>query len=238
MEFRITPGTLDHLETQHYAIKPIKQFPKYLKFLRTIRIPPTLITQFFVITIPPKQIQMYRDHHTLVRQSVHASFHRFSFDDFILAYISAEQHWPVVSYDRDLLEYLQQYLDFLAIHPPEVNKLPADSIVLLDTNLIIGYCERDPNFKGIVHSMMIESPSITFLLAESILKEAMRVYRRLYITPNNDLEICEIPEETQLNNFVDDFSGFTSYNQNRRNTKKQQRRARSRHHRGYHTRKY
>ncbi|MHA1611055.1 MAG: hypothetical protein ACTSYU_03295 [Promethearchaeota archaeon] len=238
MEFRITPGALDHLETRHYVIKPITKFPKYLQFLRKIRIPPSIITQFYVITIPQKRIRIYRDHFTLVRQSARASFHRFSFDDFILAYISAEQHWPVVSFDQDLLDYLQEYLDYLAIHPPEVSKLPADSIVLLDTNLLIGYCERGPKFKNVVHSMMTESPSITFLLPESILEEAMRVYKRLYVTPENVLAICEIPEEAQLTKYVDDFEGFTSYNQNRRNTKKQQRRARSHHHRGYRTRKY
>jgi rRNA-processing protein FCF1 len=198
-------------------------------------IPSEVINQLFLLTLPPETYKTYDKHYDLIKSDTFYGDVPFSFDDFLLCYLAAENNFGIVSFDHHILRHIQKYLYYEAFWPEDIFDFPGDSILLLDTNILFTFLKH-PSVKqqdlDQVKKMFAQNPSITFLIPEHIIEELLRVYERENkklneqkkpnapekSTDKKNLSTKEISEK-DLGEFIDDYEGFESFNKSRRNDK-------------------
>jgi len=205
-------------------IQSIGNFPPMKNFLQEIGIPEHILTDLFLFSLPEKKISLYYAHYQLIFTENPYHSIPFSFQDFLLAYIAAENHYEIVSYDHHLLNRINAYLDYDAFWPQDIRCFPGDSMILLDANILLRFLEIGSPKIEIIEDMFRRSPSITFLLPEFIFSEIVHVYYRRYAGVDQTHEISRpisnlsknCPSEDSLHEFVDDFSRFESGKQRKK----------------------
>ncbi|MCK5343023.1 MAG: hypothetical protein KAR20_06450, partial [Candidatus Heimdallarchaeota archaeon] len=210
-------------------IQPISDFPPMLHFLQEIGIPPSILDDLFLFILPERKLSLYYMHYRLIFKENPYHTIPFSFQDFLLAYCAAENHYEIVSYDHHLLTHINSYLDYDSFWPQDVRCLTGDSIVLLDANILLQLLHAGSTNRGKIEEMFQRSPSITFLLPEFIFSEIVHVYYRKYatigqshkITPKLSKESEIEPSEDSLCKFIDDFSRFESGKQRKKRKAKE-----------------
>jgi len=160
------------------------------------------------LSVPYFKFDAYKEHYEFIGKDNPYHSITFAFDDFALAYIAAENGFGLVSYDHHLLSQITTYLDYDCYWPQDINILPADSMVLLDTNIFVYLIEeKKSEQKREIKAMFEENKSITFLLTDHIFEELCLVYEKKF----QKEEVCE----DELKKFVDNFDGFESYHKQR-----------------------
>ncbi|MHA2017373.1 MAG: hypothetical protein ACTSXY_03770, partial [Promethearchaeota archaeon] len=140
----------------------------------------------------------------------------YAFEDFALAYIAAENGFGIVSYDHHLLLQIKKYLDYDCYWPQDIDKLPADSIILLDTNILIHLIEKEKSDrKSEIIKMFEKNPSITFLLTDHIFKELSLVYEKKF-----GKEDTQEQKQPELGKYIDNFDGFETNHRHRLNMRR------------------
>ncbi len=136
-----------------------------------------VITSINHLNVPFFKFDAYKEHYEFIGKDNPYHPIPFSFDDFALAYIAAENGFGLVSYDHHLLSQITAYLDYDCYWPQDIDKLPADSMVLLDTNIFVHLIEeKKSEQKREIKAMFEENKSITFLLTDHIFEELCSVY--------------------------------------------------------------
>lgn len=218
----------------HY-IRKLDKNPELIQFLFSISFPHDIIEHLYTFSIPQSKCELYLTHYKMLQDENPYRKLDFSFDDWMLAYISAENVWGVVSFDYHVLHQIRKYLNYEAYLPNMIKNLPSDSIVLLDTNILFELTQRNQYLKNEIISMVKENPTITFLASENILIEFQKLCKRKNImsTPKDNLEDInmininenkryeEIPEE-EIKQFVDNFVQFEPKNHRKKNGEKSQ----------------
>ena len=209
----------NEIQQSHFTISAVESYPEIKRFLREHRIPPSVIKQLRFLSIPDDIMNRIEEEYVWVNDQTPARL-QFSLDDFVLAYIGAMHRWGVISYDKEILNRIHRYLDFDALLPGEITQYPADSILLLDTNILYEFSRSNPSNKEGIVSMIVDNPHLTFLLSINILKELQRLVKKLEWNLEDDIAINLEKEELKLVEFIDDFEGFQSANKTRRGKKK------------------
>jgi predicted nucleic acid-binding protein len=216
-------------------IQPIGNFPPMKHFLQEIGIPEHILTDLFLFSLPEKKLSLYYVHYKLIFTENPYHPIPFSFQDFLLAYVAAENQYEIVSYDHHLLNRINAYLDYDAFWPQDIRCFPGDSIVLLDANILLRFLEIGSPKLEIIEEMFRRSPSITFLLPEFIFSEIVQVYYKKYAAIDQQHEISRplsnlsrnCPSEDSLHQFIDDFSRFESGKQRKKRKAKARSKRRS-----------
>lgn len=221
-----------------YIIRKPKNAIIWTKLWTSLKIPAYIQRQLWELVVPSSRIKVFRDQFHLIQHHTDFRYRSLSFVDFLIAYLGAEHIWPVVSGDRDVLEYAQEFLDFIAVLPVEVLHLPSDSLILLDSNILLTFSGSNPSFQETVREMFLHSPSITFLVATPVFAEIQRVHQRTSFSTKDQKEIHGIPGEAQLEQFIDNFEGFSSYHATRKKSNQKTRSSKKRKRPNFSTRKY
>ena len=216
-------------------IRHIGDFPPMRYFLQEIGIPRQILDDLFLFILPEKKLSLYFTHYRLIFKENPYHTIPFSFQDFLLAYCAAENHYEIVSYDHHLLTHINSYLDYDAFWPQDIRCIPGDSIVLLDANILLRFLEKGSPKIELIEEMFQKSPSITFLLPEFIFSEIVHVYYRKCANLNQIHQISHplsdfsknSPSEESLHQFIDDFSRFESGKQRKKRKAKARSRRRS-----------
>ncbi|WP_457558552.1 hypothetical protein [Candidatus Harpocratesius sp.] len=231
MNWDINGEIFKSLELNHFIIYEMQQKTEILNILNALKLPEIFISNIFLLTIPDNQKNLFLNHYEIIQEENPYLLNPFSFDDFILAYIAAEFNWSVISYDHHLLSTIHEYLEFEAFYPSEIDQMPADSVFLIDSNIVLSYSKKNMKLKREIITMFQNNPSMTFLIPETILKETYRVYKSLsFITQFNPLIYME-KEEQHLTKYIDNFDGFMSNHAQRIRNKKYKKRIDSRNYR-------
>jgi len=172
------------------------------------------------LSVPFFKFDAYKEHYEFIGKDNPYHPIPFAFDDFALAYIAAENGFGLVSYDHHLLSQITAYLDYDCYWPQDINILPADSMVLLDTNIFVHLIdEKKSEQKNEIKAMFEENKSITFLLTDHIFEELCSVYEKKFQKEES---------EDELKKYIDNFDGFESNHKHRilmkKKKKKNQRR--------------
>lgn len=208
-----------------HCIQTLRNDQEAVNFLRTLRVPEKIILNLYLFTIPSSKDNLYRLHYGYLQEQNPYRELAFSYDDWLLGYLAAENRgWGVVSRDHHLTYEIRKFLDYDAFFPEDVRDLPADSMLLLDTNIILHFIEQRKKEKYEIMQMFTLNPSITFLLSENILRELGRVYQKKF----KQRVIFEGPKSNQISKntaqdfkeediaqYVDNFSRFESGKQHR-----------------------
>ncbi|WP_371801853.1 hypothetical protein [Candidatus Lokiarchaeum ossiferum] len=208
-----------------HCIQTLQNDPEAVHFLQKLRVPIEIISNLYLFTIPSKKDNLYRLHYGYLQEQNPYRELDFSYDDWLLAYLAAENRgWGVISRDYHLTYGIHQYLDYAAFLPEDVHDLPADSMLLLDTNIILHFIEQRQHDQKEIMQMFSLNPSITFLLSENILRELGRVYQKKFRILDRwnkrksnqrlKMDFQEIQEE-EICHFVDNFTRFESGKQRR-----------------------
>lgn len=208
----------DEIRQKHFTISLISKHPQITTLLTEIGVPSTVLDQLRLLTIPSEIMTRMIDEYEIVRKQADGAL-QFSLDDFIIAYIAAMYRWCVISYDMDLLSRIHHYLVFEALLPSETSDLPSDSLLLLDTNVLLEFTRSKGENKEDVISMITKNPHLTFLISANILEEMQRVLDKLEWTIADDIAIHLDPAEKELVKFIDNFEGFQSPHKTRKKRK-------------------
>lgn len=225
MEWNVTPRAIREIASEHYVIYPSSQKPKFKQILDELKLPQIVARNLYLLTIPDHQKTLFLNHYEVIQEENPYLLNPFSFDDFILSYIAAELNWSVVSFDHHLLETIHQYLEFEALYPAEISLLPADSVLLLDSNIMLCFCNSEKAKKENVIDMFQKNPSMTFLIPETILIETYRVNKSLNKNTQENISIYVEDEEMYIADYIDNFEGFISNHAYRNRTKQFQRKS-------------
>lgn len=124
------------------------------------------------LSVPYFKFDAYKAHYEFIGNDNPYHPIHYSFDDFALAYIAAENGFGLVSYDHHLLTQITAYLDYDCYWSQDIDNLPADSMVLLDTNIFVHLIEKwKSEQKNEINAMFEKNRSITFLLTDHIFEE-------------------------------------------------------------------
>lgn len=214
-------------QLQNFIITSFLDHVNLRSLLSDLKVPKKFWKDFHNLLVPDSQTKIFCNHYKIIKREVLASFHRFSYEDFALAYVAAELYLPIVSYDCDLQDYLHNYLEYTAITPNEVEGLPADSMVLLDSNILLAWIKNETNNKEQISKMISNNHTITFLVPDFIIIEIYSVIKRVRKKETQSLLVPELLKDELISNigeFIDDWDGFTSYNRQRREEKRKKHR--------------
>ncbi len=193
---------------KHLVIRSLHSRPKIRSKLLKMNFDEELLANTNHLSVPFFKFDAYREHYEFIGKDNPYHPIPFSFDDFALAYIAAENGFGLVSYDHHLLTQITTYLDYDCYWPQDIDKLPADSVVLLDTNIFIHLIEGGKSEqKTEIKAMFEKNKSITFLLTDHIFEELCSVYEKKFQK--------EEVSEAALGKFIDDFDGFESNHKKR-----------------------
>ncbi len=208
-----------------HSIQALKNDPEAEKFLSILHVPEEIISNLYLFTIPSVKDNLYRLHYGYLQEQNPYRQLPFSYDDWLLAYLAAENRgWGVVSYDHHLTYEIRKYLDYDAFFPEDMHELPAASMILLDTNIILHFVDHKQQKKREVISMFADNASITFLISENILQELGRVYQKKFSLDRKQIKIEQYPsgeenhvepKEDVIKMYIDNFSRFESGKQRR-----------------------
>ena len=193
---------------KHLVIRSLHNRPKIQSKLLKMNFKDTILHNINHLTVPFFKFDGYREHFEFIGKDNPYHPIPFSFDDFALAYIAAENGFGLASYDHHLLTQITAYLDYDCYWPQDISLLPADSMVLLDTNIFVHLIEeKKSEQKEEIKAMFEKNNSITFLLTDHIFEELCSVYEKKFQK--------EEVREDELKKFIDDFDGFESYHKQR-----------------------
>jgi predicted nucleic acid-binding protein len=236
MKLGIGQSRIDFENFECDRIEKLSANPDLLPFLHKLNIPNEIIQNLYFFTIPESKYQIYEMQYALIQEENPFRTLPFSLDDWILAYIAAENMWGVVSFDHHLLYAIQKFLDFIGYHPADVKRIPADSMVLLDTNILYQFQDpTDRKCEDILH-LIKGNPSVTFLISENIFNELTRLYWKKLKQAEKTAKIFNEKYESKENlisEFIDDYERFES----RKAQKKRKKAQINRYSRRYYTRK-
>ena len=200
---------------RHLVIRSLHNRPNISSKLLKMNLPELLLNNVNYLKVPFFKFDAYREHYEFIEKDNPYHPIPFSFDDFALAYIAAENGFGLVSYDHHLLTQITAYLDYDCYWPQDIDKLPADSMVLLDTNIFVHLIEEENSEqKNEIKAMFEKNQSITFLLTDHIFEELCSVYEKKFQK--------EEVREDELKKFIDNFDGFESNHKQRILMKKKQ----------------
>ena len=218
----MTKIPLNEWTADHFTIVGIDNQPRIDEFFDVLKVPPTVRKEIYLLTVPPSFFKRFQEEYAIVQEKTTYPL-SFSLEDFILAYIGAMHGWGIVSYDRDLLTRIHHYLSFDAFLPNECHQLPADAMVLLDTNILFTYYEGNSEQKHEITSLITENLHLTFLLPQHIISETQHVIRKHEWSSEDEIALYLDPAEGDIVEFVEDFKGFQSDHTTRHKRKKQTR---------------
>ena len=203
---------------KHLVIRSLHSRAKVHSELLKMNFKEAVLSNIDYLSIPFFKFDAYREHYEFIGKDNPYHPIPFSFDDFALAYIAAENGFGLVSYDHHLLSQITAYLDYDCYWPQDIDKLPADSMILLDTNIFVHLIEEKKSAqKNEIMAMFEKNKSITFLLTDHVFEELCSVYEKKF----QKEEVCE--DEDELKKFIDDFDGFDSNHKRRILMKKRKR---------------
>ncbi|MCF2140268.1 MAG: hypothetical protein K9W44_09470 [Candidatus Lokiarchaeota archaeon] len=231
MIWELNGENFETLELNHFVIYDNQQKTKILNILKALKLPGIIINNIYLLNIPDNQKDLFLNHYEIIQEENPYLINPFSFDDFILAYIAAEFNWSVISYDHHLLRTIHDYLEFEAFYPSEIDQMPADSVFLIDSNILLTYSKKKKKLKQEIIVMFQNNPSMTFLIPETILMETYRVHKSLSFSTRFNPLIYMETEEQHLSQYIDNFEGFISNHAQRIRKKKFQKKIDSRNHR-------
>jgi rRNA-processing protein FCF1 len=217
--------------SDHHCIKPLSLDPEMKQFFSQLHIPTQIMEELYLFTIPSYKDNLYRLHYGYLQEENPYRPIPFSYDDWLIAYLAAENLWGVLSYDHHLLYKIQKYLDFEGYLPDDIQNLPAHSMILIDTNILLHFLDRKYEKKNSIEQMFQDNPSITFMVSENILRELGRVYSKKFginekkrkfvpITMHQKIYNQKEPCEEDIRAYVEDFGRFESGKQRRIRKKK------------------
>jgi len=199
---------------KHMVIRSLHNRPKIHSKLLKMNFRDTVLDNIDHLDVPFFKFDGYRDHYEFIGKDNPYHPIPFSYDDFALAYIAAENGFGLVSYDHNLLTQITAYLDYDCYWPQDIHIIPADSMVLLDTNILVHLIEEKKSVqKNEIKTMFEKNKSITFLLTDHIFEELCSVYEKKF-QKESDIQ------EEDLIRFIDDFDGFESNHKQRKRMKK------------------
>jgi len=194
-------------KNKHLIIRFLYSRAKICSKLIKMKFSEDVITSINHLNVPFFKFDAYKEHYEFIGKDNPYHPIPFSFDDFALAYIAAENGFGLVSYDHHLLSQITAYLDYDCYWPQDIDKLPADSMVLLDTNIFIHLIEpENSKQKSEIKAMFDKNKSITFLLTDHIFEELCSVYEKKFQKEES---------EDEYKKFIDDFDGFESNHKQR-----------------------
>ncbi len=195
---------------KHLVIRSLYNRPKILSRLRQMNLHGSILSNICHLSVPFFKYDSYSEHYEFIGKDNPYHPLSFSFDDFALAYIAAENGFGLVSYDHHLLTQITTYLDYDCYWPQDIDMLPADSMILLDTNIFVHLIEEEKSLqKNEINAMFEKNPSITFLLTDHIFEELCSVYEKKF-QKESDIK------EENLIGYIDDFDGFVSNHKQRK----------------------
>ena len=192
---------------KHLVIRSLHNRAKVRSKLLKMNFKESILNNISFLSIPFFKFDAYSDHYKIIGNDNPYHPIPFSFDDFALAYIAAENGFGIVSYDHHLLSQITAYLDYDCYWPQDIDQLPADSMVLLDTNIFMHLIEEEKSEqKNEIKAMFEKNQSITFLLTDHIFEELCSVYEKKFQKEES---------KDDLKRFIDDFDGFESNHKQR-----------------------
>jgi len=201
--------------TKHLVIRSLRSRTKIHSKLLKMNFTEAVLNNINYLSVPYFKFDAYKEHYEFIGKDNPYHPIPFAFEDFALAYIAAENGFGLVSYDHHLLSQITTYLDYDCYWPQDINILPADSMVLLDTNIFVHLIEeKKSDQKNEIIDMFEKNKSITFLLTDHIFEELCSVFEKKF----RKEEFCE----DELKKFIDDFEGFESNHKQRKRMKKRQ----------------
>ena len=193
---------------KHLVIRSLCSRPKISSKLLKMNFEEAILDNINHLSVPFFKFDAYKEHYEFIGKDNPYHPIPFSFDDFALAYIAAENGFGLVSYDHHLLTQITAYLDYDCYWPQDIDELPADSMVLLDTNVFVHLIEeKKSEQKNEILAMFEKNNSITFLLTDHIFEELCSVYEKKFQK--------EEVREDELKKYIDDFDGFMSNHKQR-----------------------
>ncbi len=176
------PTTQISLDTFFIAsqIKSVQYYPasltKYKKvynFLKNSGIPTSILDRLEYLPLVPKKIKQLKNMHKIKRINTSA-------EDFILASIAKEKEYYVASYDKHFFTELKYKLEIHAYSPDLCYADDDRAQYVIDTNLLIPFCEK----KGMgkreeIIAMITGLEESKFILTSPIYFEFQRVLERI-----------------------------------------------------------
>ena len=203
-----------------HSIRSIGYYPSIVQNLESNGIPIEIIDQLYFFKINPQNLALYSNHYDLIHQENPYRPIPFSYDDFMLAYLAAENGYSVVSYDHHLLDSIHAYLDYPAYHPGDLDLIPGDEILFLDSNILLKFFDGTEDLDEVMSIFQI-NPNLTFLLSNHIyLEMKSKIHEWNTEIQNSKAQNDQSIPEQRLAHYIDDFSHFTSYNRKRKAQKK------------------
>ncbi|QEE16344.1 PIN domain-containing protein [Promethearchaeum syntrophicum] len=197
---------------KHLVIRSLYNRDKIRSKLLQMNLSKAVLTNINHLHVPFFKFGAYQEHYEFIEKENPYHPIPFSFDDFALAYIAAENGFGVVSYDHHLLTQITAYLDYDCYWPQDIDKLPADSMVVLDTNIFVHLIEKGKSEqKNEIMAMFENNQTITFLLTDHIFEELCSVYEKKVQEDKG-----EHHHEAEWKEFIDDFEGFESSRKSRK----------------------
>lgn len=201
---------------KHIVIRSLQNHSKIRSKLLQMNFSDAVLANIYHISVPFFKFHRYKEHYEFIGKDNPYHPIPFSYDDFALAYIAAENGFGLVSYDHHLLTQITAYLDYDCYWPQDIDILPADSMVLLDTNIFVYMIEeKKSEQKEEIKAMFEKNQSITFLLTDHIFEELCSVYEKKF-QKESDIKVED------LIRYIDDFNGFESNHKQRKRIKKRQ----------------
>ncbi|UYP43804.1 hypothetical protein NEF87_000089 [Candidatus Lokiarchaeum ossiferum] len=182
-------------------------------FLQKLNVPKIIIKELFTLSLPQAKINLYEHQYGVIQGQHPYRKLPFALDDWILAYLAAENQWGAVSLDHHILADIHKYLAYDAFWPEDIASIPADAFVLLDSNILLHFCDHSRSMRSRIETMFLENSSVTFIVSDNIIKEIARVYHRKFERRSAPIQrgrkISNI-KQADLGLFIDDFSRFES----------------------------
>lgn len=205
---------------KHFLIRSLHNRVKKRSKLLKMNLNEEILININFLTVPFFKFDAYREHYEFIEKKNPYHPIPYSFNDFALAYIAAENGFGLVSYDHHLLTQITAYLDYDCYWPQDIDKLPSDSMVLLDTNIFVHLIEMENSEqKTEIMAMFEKNQSITFILTDHIFEELCSVYERKFQKQDS---------EDVRKKFLDDFNTFESTNKYRTLLKKMKKKSQGR----------
>ena len=196
-----------------HVLQKLSKDSKAIDFFRGLNVPKLIIQELFTLSLPQAKISLYEHQYEVIQEQNPYRKLPFALDDWILAYLAAENQWGAISLDHHILTDIHKYLVYDAFWPEDVSSIPADAFVLLDSNILLHFCDHSRSMRKRIETMFLENPSITFIVSDNIVKEVRRVYHRKFERRNptqfSGTNMIN-PKEENLGIFIDDFGRFES----------------------------
>ncbi len=86
-----------------HVLDRLTKHPDTVTFLRGLNVPSIILRELHALSLPPSKLRMYEHQYNLIQEAHPYRRLPFALDDWILAYLAAENKWGVVSMDHHLL---------------------------------------------------------------------------------------------------------------------------------------